>query len=404
MLEATLASATLLSAGAFASPSRAKKLKVGVIGCGGRGSGAVSNCMEADPDVELYAVGDLFPDHVTRGLGWIGQLPASQMNVGDRKFTGFDAYKKVLATDVDVVILATPPGFRSIHFEAAIAAGKHVFMEKPVAVDAEGIRRVFAAADLAKKKNLSVVAGTQRRSDVAYNDAIKRIKDGAIGDVVSLHAYWMQGGLWKTDRTAEMSDTEWMIRNWLYFAWLSGDHIVEQHVHNLDVCNWIMGGPPVSAISLAGREVRRDPSYGHIFDHFATEYEYANGVRMTSMCRQIDNCVNRVSEFVVGSKGRSDANNWIDAGKKKWKFAGNRPNPYVEEHRKLIKSIRDEAGFNEGRQVAESTLTALMGRVAGYTGQQVKYDTLLNSNMGIFPDHVDFGPFPMPAVAVPGKV
>lgn len=389
---------------AFAAPSQAKaKIKVGLIGSGGRGSGAARDCMEASPDFELYAVCDLFEDRLNQGMGWMGDIPAAQMNVGNRKFTGFDAYKKVIDSGVDAVILTTPPGFRPMHFSAAIESGKHVFMEKPVAVDPAGVRAVLAAADLAKKKNLTVVAGTQRRHDVAYNQCIKMIKDGAIGDVTSMNCYWNQGGLWKTDRTAAMSDTEWMIRNWLYFTMLSGDHICEQHIHNIDVCNWVMGSAPVSAMALAGRQVRTGADYGHVFDHFATEFVYANGVKMVSMCRQIDGCDGRVSEHIVGSKGTTNGNTSLKAGKKNWRFEGDRPNPYVLEHKRFVKSIQAKEGFNEGQQVAESTLTAIMGRMAGYTGKLITWDQAMKSDLKLMPDDFGFGEMTIPPVAVPGR-
>ncbi|MBL8048285.1 MAG: Gfo/Idh/MocA family oxidoreductase [Chthonomonas sp.] len=394
----------LATEGVFAGEVRsAAKIKVGLIGCGGRGSGAARDCMAADKDFELYAVGDLFEDRLNQGMGWMGDIPAAQMNVGNRKFTGFDAYKQVIDSGVDVIILTTPPGFRPRHFSAAIEAGKHVFMEKPVAVDPTGIRMVMAAAEMAKKKNLTVVAGTQRRHDVAYNQCISRIKKGEIGEVVAMNCYWNQGGLWKVDRAANMSDTEWMIRNWLYFTMLSGDHIAEQHIHNIDVCNWVMGEHPVSAMSLAGRQVRTGGDYGHVFDHFATEFVYANGVKMISMCRQIDGCDGRVSEHIVGSKGISNANTSIKAGKKAWRFEGDRPNPYVLEHVRLAKSIKADEGFNEGKQVAESTLTAIMGRMAGYSGKLITWDDAMKSDLKLMPDDMGFGSMPMPAVAIPGR-
>ena len=229
----------------------------------------------------------------------------------DTCFTGFDAYQKVLAAGVDLVILATPPGFRPQHLAAAVEAGKHIFAEKPVAVDAAGVRSVLATYERAKAKNLAIGVGTQRRHQDDYQQTIERIHDGAIGDVVSGQVFWNQGGLWTRDRQPDWTDAEWQIRNWLYFAWLSGDHIVEQHVHNLDVAHWVLGALPVKATGMGGRQFRTDPKFGHIYDHFAVDYEYANGARILSMCRQIPGTANRVGESFIGTKGQSDASRRI---------------------------------------------------------------------------------------------
>lgn len=387
--------------GVFAT-AQEKPLKIGLIGCGGRGAGAATDACAADPKVVLHAMGDMFEDRLTGTRNYLKDALKGQYQVtDDRCSTGFDAYKKVLASGVDVVILTTPPGFRPIHFAAAIDAGKHVFMEKPVAVDGPGVRAVIAAAEQAKQKNLCVVAGTQRRHDVAYREAMKRIHDGAIGEVVASYAYWNQGGLWMNTRKPEWSDMEWQLRNWLYFTWLSGDHICEQHIHNIDVCLWAKQAHPVRALSLAGRQVRTDPAYGHIFDHFATEYEFEDGTKLISMCRQIDGTASRVSEHVVGTKGSSNANTSIK-GANAWRFEGDRPNPYVEEHRHLYEAIRSGKPINEGRQVAESTLTAIMGRMSAYSGQEVSWEQALNSQESLAPAKYELGSIPTPAVAVPG--
>lgn len=382
----------------------ADTIKVGLIGCGGRGSGAANDNFSADPSTILWAMGDVFNDHMESSQNNLkGALKDRYQVTKDRTFVGFDAYQKVIASGVDMVILATPPGFRYIHFKAAIEAGKHVFFEKPVAVDAVAARSVIESAELAAKKGLNVVAGTQRRHDVAYRECMKRIHDGQMGEVDALYAYWNQGGLWMNPREASWGDLEWQLRNWLYFTWLSGDHICEQHIHNIDVCNWAIGKHPVKATCLAGREVRKDPAYGHIFDHFATEYEYDNGVKLLSMCRQIDGCVNRVSEEIVGTKGRSNANSYI-RGEKNWKWEGDRPNPYVEEHKHLIAAIKGGTKINEGRQVAESTLTAIMGRMSAYTGQEVTWDQAMNSKVSLMPTSVDFkSKYEVAEIAVPGK-
>ncbi len=392
----------MLPSGVFAQGS--DTIKVGLIGCGGRGTDAIRNAFEADKGITLWAMGDVFKDHLDGSVKAINDLKKpDQFKVSnDRMFVGFDAFEKVIASGVDVIILTTPPAFRPMHLKAAIDAGKHVFMEKPVAVDATGIRSVFESSDKAKAKGLAIVAGTQRRHDLAYNECMKRVHDGEMGDVVACYAYWNQGGLWMHPRQETWSDMEWQLRNWLYFTWLSGDHIVEQHIHNMDVCNWAMRGHPVKATSLAGRQVRTDPAYGHIFDHFATEYEYENGTKMLSMCRQIDGTASRVSERLVGTKGTSDANTNIK-GEKSWRWEGDRPNPYMLEHRNLIASIRSGKPLNEGRQVAESTMTAILGRMSAYSGQEVTWEAGLASTVSLMPAKLEMGSLSVPAVAVPGK-
>ena len=404
MVKSAAGAATLMiPSGVFAQGK--DELKVGVIGSGGRGTDACVNALTADPAVTIWAIGDLFPERVEGSKNNLKNRFADRVKVDGRTFSGWDNYKNVLASGIDYVILTTPPVFRHIHLTAAIDANKHVFCEKPVATDAPSVRAVHAAADKAKEKKLNIVAGTQRRHDPAYREAIKRIHDGQMGDVLALYAYWNQGGLWSVQKTDAMSDMEWQLRNWLYFAWASGDHIVEQHIHNQDVCHWVMGKYPVKALSLAGRQSRVDPLYGHIFDHFATEFEYDNGVKMLSMCRQQEGTekASRVSELVIGSKGKSDANSWI-RGETPWRFDGNRPNPYVEEHRHLIEAMRGKAPYiNEGRQVADSTLSAIMGRMAGYTGLEVTWEQALNSEESIIPTKWEFGKLDMPEVAHPGR-
>ncbi|HRK75369.1 MAG TPA: Gfo/Idh/MocA family oxidoreductase, partial [Rhodothermales bacterium] len=365
-----MATAGLIASGHFAWANVAETLKVGLIGCGGRGTGAARDCVAGSEGITIWAMGDLFEDRLDSSYAQLKQHIGDKLQVPEaRKFTGFDAYQKVLASGVDVVILASPPGFRPAHFEAAVNAGKHIFMEKPVAVDPAGIRKVLAAAELSVQKKLCVVAGTQRRHDPKYVETIQRLHDNAIGDIVTGQVYWNQGGLWKYDRKPGMSDMEWQIRNWLYFTWTSGDHIVEQHIHNIDVANWVMKGHPVKAIGMGGRQVRVDPAYGHIFDHFAIEFEYANGVKILSMCRQQDGTESNVSEFFYGTKGTSNAKDSI-RGAQSWRYKGTGPdvNPYVNEHTNLVKAIRSGNLINEAKQVAESNLSAIMGREAAYTG------------------------------------
>ena len=389
----------------------AATIRVGLIGCGGRGTDAAKDCLTSSDRVELVALGDLLPDHLARSRERLARMATEDSSLKDKikvddrhAFTGFDAYQKVLESKIDLVLLATPPAFRARHLAAAIEAGKHVFMEKPVAVDSTGIRAVMASADVAAQKGLAIVAGTQRRHDAGYRAAIQRIHDGAIGDLVGGQLYWNQGGLWMHAREPAWSDVEWQIRNWLYFTWLSGDHIVEQHVHNIDVANWVFGAHPVKAVGVGGRQSRTDPAYGHIYDHFAVEFEYAGGVRVQSMCRQIKGCAGRVAERFVGTRGTSDGHSVIE-GAAPWTLDPQTPktNPYVQEHSDLIASIRAGQPLNEGRQVAESTLTAIMGREAAYTGQEITWDAILNAPQDLVPSDLQFGPMPVAPVAIPGQ-
>lgn len=406
------AAALSLPRRAFAIGRRpdADPIRIGVIGCGGRGTGAVHDALTASENVALVAMGDLFPDRLASAHEQFAKTAASEPGFAakykvtpDRTFTGLDAYTQVLAADVDLVILATPPAFRAEHLAAAVAAGKHVFMEKPVAVDVAGALSVIASGDAAAAKGLCVVTGTQRRHDPRYMETISRIRDGQIGDLVAGSIYWNQGGLWNFTRKPEWSDAEWQLRNWLYFTWLSGDHIVEQHVHNIDVANWAMGATPVKAMGMGGRQARTAPEYGHIFDHFAIEFEYPNGVRLQSMCRQQDGTASQVGERFIGTSGTSNGYNRID-GKKAWKWSGATDiNPYVLEHRDMIASIRAGKPLNEARRIAESTLTAIMGREAAYTGQVVTWEKLLQTPQNIRPPLPSLGTLATPAVPVPGQ-
>ncbi len=404
-LPATLVARTANVAGSDA-------LRVGVIGCGGRGTGAAVNALAADSGTRIVALADVFADRINGARDHLGS-DETRGAYGDRGvvasercYTGFDAYKQLLdAGECDVVILASSPGFRPDHFEAAVHAGTHVFMEKPVAVDPTGIRRVIAASRLAEEKRLSVVAGTQRRHERCYLEWIERIRAGQIGKVLGARVYWNQGGLWVRKHEPAWTDMEWQIRNWLYFTWLSGDHIVEQHVHNLDVANWAMGGPPARCWATGGRQVRTQPEYGHIFDHFAVEYEYAGGGVVHSFCRQIDNCANRVEEAVVGTEGTSvtSSGGARIEGKAPWRFEGENHDPYTQEHTDLIAAIRAGKPINEGVRVAESTLTAIMGRMAAYTGKALTWEQAMNSKLDLRPKVLAFGDLPVPEVATPGR-
>lgn len=358
-----VAAGTLAFSGAVVPLAQAQgsdAIRVGVVGCGGRGSGAAVNCVESSPGVKIVALADAFADRM--------KTLKDKFSIPDNRcFVGIDAYKELMALeDINVVILATPPGFRPQTLAEAVKRGKNVFMEKPVAVCPAGIKMVFEASDLAKQKGLAIVAGTQRRHERKYVETMKRIHDGAIGDIVSAQCYWNMGQLWVSQRQPGQSDIEWQIRNWLYFTWLSGDHICEQHVHNIDVLNWAFQEQPVSVWGLGGRQYRTGEEHGNIFDHFGVEFTYPNDVRTISMCRQIDGSDGNVSERVVGTKGMSDCAGRIQ-GENSWRYRGENPNPYVEEHKDLIASIRSGNPLNEGRQVAESTLCAIMGRESAYS-------------------------------------
>ncbi len=409
--------AAMVSGPGILHAAPAEKIRVGLIGCGGRGTGAMIDCVEASHDVVLTAAADLFPDRMEEGLKFLKEkLPKENFSATPGTcFSGFDAFTKVIAADVDMVILATPPFFRPQHFKAAVEAGKHIFMEKPVAVDPVGIRSVMATADLAAQKGLSVVAGTQRRHEAHYVEIMKRIHAGDIGEIVAGQCYWYMGGLW-LERAAQnwadrviknWSDMEWHVRNWLFTVWCSGDHICEQHVHNLDVMNWAMGSHPVKCTGMGGRAARTDPMFGNVFDHFAVEYEYPNGARVLSMCRQTAGASDNVSERVVGTKGFSytDGADGFIKGSKPFKPEKASPNPYVQEHADLIASIKAGKPINEGRQVAESTLTAIMGRMSAYTGRSLSWDWVLNSSkLDLTPPHFEWKALPPLEVAVPGRM
>lgn len=387
-------------------------IRVGLVGCGGRGSGAIEQCLKADPNLRLVAVADTFRD---RAEGCVNRLRGNaavraKVDVpAERVFIGLEAYNQVIP-QVDLVLLATPPGFRPTHIRAVIAARKHLFTEKPVAVDGPGIRAVLAAYEEANRHNLTVVAGTQRRYQTGYLQSMERIRDGALGTITSARCYWNQGSLWHRARDQNMTDVEWMIRNWLYFTWLSGDHICEQHVHNLDAVNWALGNAhPIKCVGMGGRQVRTQAHFGHIFDHFAVEYYYPNNVHVMSMCRQIDGCANNVSEAVTGTRGSWASNvnrQYVITGERPWTFAHRSDNqPYEAEHVELIRSIRgSRQRINDLRQVAESTLTAIMGRMSAYTGKEVTWEQALNSQQNLLPDRLTWDTrIPMPAVAVPGS-
>jgi predicted dehydrogenase len=402
---------TLLPGGVHAAGT--DEIKVGIIGCGGRGNGAGFDVLRAAKGVTIVALGDVFGDRLggcRRDLERVAneddevKALGNKVQVEGRTHVGLNAYKQVLDTPgLNYVILATPPGFRPLHLQAAVAAGKNIFTEKPVAVDGPGYRKVIEAYQTAQKKRLGVGAGTQRRHQTGYLETMKRIHDGAIGDLVGGRCYWMQDILWKRARQPGMTDVAAQIHNWYNHVWLCGDHIVEQHVHNLDVLNWAFKGHPVRVVSM-GYRTRTDPGYGSIYDFFANDYEFPNGVHTLSMCRQISNCANSVSEALVGTRGTCQVNAYSINGKRVLPRGVRDNRPYIQEHTDLIASIRRNEPINELKNVAESTLTAIMGRMSAYTGKPVTWDQAAKSSENTFPEGLTWDMRLAEApVPVPGK-
>lgn len=380
-------------------------LRVGLIGCGGRGTGAAAQALAADKNTKLVAMGDAFGDRLQSSLETIRREAGDKVAVTpETSFVGFDAFQKVLDSGVDVVVLATPPHFRPAHLKAAIDAGKHVFCEKPVAVDGPGVRSVLATAELAKEKNLSIVSGLCWRYDYGVRETMQRVRDGEIGDIVAIQENYNAGSLWMKPRQPEWSDMEWQLRNWLYFTWLSGDFNVEQHVHSLDKAAWAMGDePPVRCVGLGGRQVRTEPEYGHIFDHHAVQYEYANGVRLFAYCRQQDGCTTDVDDYILGTKGRATVLKNRIEGPNEWRYRGQKNNMYQTEHDELFAAIRSGQPINNGVYMARSTMLAIMGRMATYTGREITWDQAINSTEDLTPSAYEWGSLAVAPVAMPGR-
>jgi len=384
---------------AAAHVSYDETIKIGLVGCGGRGRGATAQAMNTDGPTKLVAMADAFEDQLDSALRQLQRQHKDKVDVPkERQFVGFDAYQKVLDSDIDLVILATSPGFRPLHFEAAINANKHVFMEKPVAVDPAGVRKVIAVNEIAKKKKLAVQVGLQRHHEPIYIETIKRLKDGAIGRIVATRAYWNGGGVWVRPRQEGQTEMEYQMRNWYYFNWLCGDHITEQHIHNLDVINWLMDGYPVEAQGQGGRQVRTGKEYGEIFDHHFVEFTYEqDGEKsvMLSQCRHIRNCWNSVNEYAHGSEGFchiGDGKIFDPKGKLVWAYPreenGKRKSlhdGHQQEHHDLFKLLRAGEIPNEAEYGAYSSMTSVLGRMATYSGQTIKWDDALASEKVISP-------------------
>ncbi|MBN2127871.1 MAG: Gfo/Idh/MocA family oxidoreductase [Sedimentisphaerales bacterium] len=409
---AASAGAVLLPSGSvFAAGS--DKMRVAMVGCGSRGTKDAIDCLKSDSGAELVAMADLFQDRLDGSLAHLRkQCPDKVKVTPETRFLGFDAYQKVMAMDdVDIVLLLTPPGFRPQMVRAAVEAGKHIFMEKPGAVDPVGIRSLMASADIADRKKLSIVVGTQQRWQPQYQELMKRVHNGDLGDIVGGQAYWNWGSSkWHfQQRQPGWSDMEWQIRCWPYFTWLSGDHIVEQHLHNMDVINWAIGSPPVSCMGMGGRQARTDPAFGNIYDHFTIEYQYPNGIRVMSMSSQIEGSTPKVQERVLCAKGATVTDRsmgYIEDthGRKVFTYDDPIHSGEVTQFKNLIGSIRNGRPINECRRIAESTMTVIMGRMSAYTGRALKWDWAMKaSKLDLSPEKLEMGDMPVRPVAIPGR-
>lgn len=418
---------TLLAGGLMAAPMLSKAnffsgaddvIKIALVGCGGRGTGAAVQALSTKQNVQLIAMADAFRDRLDNSYKNILEEMAEtkgRVNVKEEnKFVGFDAYKHAIAL-ADVVILATPPGFRPIHFEEAVNQGKQIFMEKPVATDPAGIQRVLAAAQIAKQKKLNVVVGLQRRYQTSYRELMKRVHDGIIGEIVAAQAWWDNDGVWVHPRQEGWTEMEYQMRNWYYFNWLCGDHITEQHIHNLDVINWALEAYPENAQGMGGREVRKGKDYGEIFDHHYVEFHYANGAILNSQCRHQKGTMSKVDELLIGTKGKvfcDEARITDNKGKTIYQFDKATENqPYQAEHDELFAAVaKGQFKFWDAERAAKSTMTSLLGRMSTYSGQVINWDQAINSGINIMPAKYAFDATPpvlpdengLYPVAVPG--
>ncbi len=396
------AAASALPSVLHAQAGGSDEIKIALIGCGGRGTAAAAQSL-AVPGTRLVAMADAFPDQLESALNNLKAQFGERVDVPqERRFVGFEAYKQAIDA-AQVVLLCTPPGFRPTHFEHAVQQGRNIFMEKPVAVDGPGIRKVIEAAKLADQKKLKVVCGLQRRYQKSYLETLKQIQGGAIGDFVSSQVYWVSGGVWVKDRAPGMSEMEYQMRNWYYFNWICGDHIVEQHVHNLDVGNWFKGEHPVKAVGMGGRTKRVGKNYGEIYDHFYVEYTYADGSVMNAQARHWNDVWSRVSETICGTTGTAYPGMIKDRkGKVVWRFTGTDNNPYDTEHVVLYDHIRSDTPINNAYYTAESTLTAILGRMAAYSGGEVTWDQMLNSTVDTMPKRLAWDADPGPKAGADG--
>jgi predicted dehydrogenase len=385
-------------------------LRVGLVGCGGRGTGAAEQALTADSNTKLVAMADAFEDRLEESLKTLQASPvAERIDVPkDHRFVGFDAYKNVIDR-CDVVLLTSTPHFRPQHMAYAVEKGVHMFVEKPVATDAPGVREVLRLAEEAKKKNLSIVSGLCWRYHIPRRETMKQVRDGAIGDIVAVETTYDSGGVWEPRVTRDQvkSEMEYQMRNWYYYTWLSGDHIVEQAVHGIDTMAWALGDePPLQCFATGGRQVRTDPVYGNIFDHFSVVYEYPSGVRGYHNCRHWKTTYQRTKDYILGAKGTCDVFGNRIAGPSKWRFAksdSDKYNMYQQEHDELFAAIRAGKPINNGEYMARSTLLGIMGRMAAYTGELVTWEKALTSEENLGPARYEWGDVPVPPVARPGE-
>ena len=394
----------------WAVQEKREPIKIGFIGCGGRGTGAANQALQANESAVIWAMGDVFQDRLVGSHQTLVSEKGKRAEVPrERQFIGFNAYQKVIDSGVDMVILTTPPHFRPAHIAAAVKAKKHVFCEKPMAVDGTGVRSVMESTKIAKENNTNLVSGFCWRASYPLRATYKQIQDGAIGDVQSIFASYYTTPLWTKPRKPQWSDMEWQMRNWVHFDWLSGDHIVEQACHSIDKINWCMQNePPKSATAVGGRQMHEGPETGNIYDHFGVMFEYADGKRAHLHCRQMPFCYNDNNDFINCTTGNCTVNGWTGApdftGSSNWTYKGDNPNMYQIEHDEMQEAIRGEREtINHGEFMAQSTMMAILGREAAYTGQKVSYEDALNSSTHLGPKEYAFGHLSIPVVSEPGE-
>lgn len=407
-LRTTGAAATAASLAHFAHAGGGDTLKIGLIGCGGRGTGAAENALKADPNVTLAALCDVFPDKIESSLETLKQRVPSKVPSTVEKYTDFDGYKKLIDSDVDVVLLCTPPHFRPAHLRYAAEKGKHIFCEKPMAVDAPGVQSVLESAKIAKAKGRCLMSGFCYRYHTPKREAMAQLHEGKIGDIVAMQVNYNTGPIWHRGGDVDKQDMTYQMRNWYYYTWLSGDFIVEQHCHNLDKAAWAMGNVyPEAAVALGGRQVRTEKKFGNIYDHFAVVFEYANGVRLFSYCRQQAGCATEVSDRIMCTRGALYFNDTQQvhqiSGAASWEKSDDKSDMYQSEHDELFAAIRKGTLINDGEFMASSTLMAILGRTAAYTGKRITWKQMLASREVLRPKEYAWGPLDVAPVAMPGK-
>lgn len=399
-------SALALGNARMAHAAGSDTIRVGLVGCGGRGTGAASDALKADPNAKLVAIGDLFENQLGKCVKSL-MMDRAKDRVDlpkERQFHGFDAFQRVIDSGVDVVLLCTTPHYRPQHLDYAVKAGKHVFCEKPVAVDATGVRKVMETCRLAEEKKLNVVSGLCYRYQPAKKAIVNEIHEGKIGDVRAIQTTYLTGGLWHRGKDPKWSEMEYQNRNWLYFTWLSGDHNNEQHIHSLDKAAWVMRDEtPVKCTGIGGRQTRTEEKFGNIFDHFSVTYEYANGTKVFASCRQQNGCSNDVNDIVWGTKGSASLMKHTYESTDKWKFTGTDKNMYLAEHEALFGAIRNGDVINNGKYMCQSTLMAIMGRMSAYSGKEVTWKEALDCTEDLTPSEYAWGDVSIKStVAVPG--